>query len=521
MTYTDENGTANIIDTTVKVADGSIDITGDGIADNDVTLQDIVNNITNIVSAQETVTSLVYNGLLEELTYTDEDGTATVIDIAAIIDGSETLTSLVDNGDGTMTYTDENGTANIIDTTVKVADGSIDITGNGIPDNDVTLQDIVNNITNIVSAQETVTSLVYNALLEELTYTDEDGTATVIDIAAIIDGSETLTSLVDNGDGTMTYTDENGTANIIDTTVEVADGSIDITGDGIPDNDVTLQDIVNNINIIVDAQETVTSLVYNGLLEELTYTDEDGTATVIDIAAIIDGSETLTSLVDNGDGTMTYTDENGTANIINTTVEVADGSIDITGDGIPDNDVTLQDIVNNINIIVDAEETVTTLVYDGLLEELTYTDEDGTATVIDIAAIIDDSETLTSLVDNGDGTMTYTDEDGTANIINTTVEVADGSIDITGDGLPDNDVTLQDIVNNIGIIVDAEETVTTLVYDGLLEELTYTDEDGTATVIDIGTIIDGSETLTSLVDNGDGTMTYTDENGTANIINTQ
>ena len=61
----------------------------------------------------------------------------------------------------------------------------------------------------------------------------------------------------------MTYTDEDGTANIINTTVEVADGSIDITGDGTADNDVTLQDIVNNINIIVGAQETVTSLVYN------------------------------------------------------------------------------------------------------------------------------------------------------------------------------------------------------------------------------------------------------------------
>ena len=520
MTYTDEDGTVNTINTSVAVADGSIDITGDGIVDNDVTLQDIINSIDIIVDAEETVTTLVYDGLLEELTYTDEDGTATVIDIGTIIDGSETLTSLVDNGDGTMTYTDEDGTANTINTSVAVADGSIDITGDGIVDNDVTLQDIINSIDIIVDAEETVTTLVYNGLLEELTYTDEDGTATVIDIGTIIDGSETLTSLVDNGDGTMTYTDEDGTVNTINTSVAVANGSIDITGDGIVDNDVTLQDIINSIDIIVDAEETVTTLVYDGLLEELTYTDEDGTATVIDIGTIIDESETLTSLVDNGDGTMTYTDEDGTANTINTSVAVANGSIDITGDGIVDNDVTLQDIINSIDIIVDAEETVTTLVYDGLLEELTYTDEDGTATVIDIGTIIDGSETLTSLVDNGDGTMTYTDEDGTANTINTSVAVANGSIDITGDGIVDNDVTLQDIINSIDIIVDAEETVTTLVYDGLLEELTYTDEDGTATVIDMAAIIDQSETLTSLVDNGDGTMTYTDENGIANIIDT-
>ena len=57
----------------------------------------------------------------------------------------------------------------------------------------------------------------------------------------------------------------------------------------LPDNDVTLQDIINNINTIVDAQETVTSLVYDSPTELLTYTDEDGSDTVIDIGAIIDG----------------------------------------------------------------------------------------------------------------------------------------------------------------------------------------------------------------------------------------
>ncbi|MCO6176478.1 hypothetical protein NHF50_15620, partial [Flavobacterium sp. NRK F10] len=69
----------------------------------------------------------------------------------------------------------------------------------------------------------------------------------------------------------------------------------------------------------------------------------------------------------------------------------------------------------------------------------TYTSEDATATTIDIpgsvinnastifgdtnvlneiSTIVGSSETLTSLVDNGDGTMTYTDEDGVATVIN-------------------------------------------------------------------------------------------------------
>ncbi|MFH6772616.1 hypothetical protein V8G58_11790, partial [Gaetbulibacter aestuarii] len=162
---------------------------------------------------------------------------------------------------------------------------------------------------------------------------------------------ETLTTLVDNGNGTMTYTDENGVRNIINTTVKVEDGTIDIDGDGTNDYNITLQDVINNLTTIVS------------------------------------GMETLTMLVDNGNGTMTYTDENGVENIINTTVKIDDGTIDIDGDGTNDNNVTLQDVINNLSTIVSSLET------------------------------------LTTLVDNGNGTMTYTDENGVENIINTTVKI--------------------------------------------------------------------------------------------------
>ncbi len=76
--------------------------------------------------------------------------------------------------------------------------------------------------------------------------------------------------------------------------------------------------------------------------------------------------EPLTVLVDNGDGTMTYTDEEGVANLVNTTVTsgntlVDDNSIDIDGDGTPDTGVSLQDIADNIDKIVKANETLTTI----------------------------------------------------------------------------------------------------------------------------------------------------------------
>ena len=102
---------------------------------------------------------------------------------------------------------------------------------------------------------------------------------------------------------------------------------------------------------------------------------------------------------------------------------------------------------------------------------------------------------------------------------------------------------------NLGTLVAAQETLTTLAQDAAAGTLTYTDEDGTATVLDLnaliadaetlttlalnadgvnldytdeagnttqvnlGTLVAAQETLTSLVDNGDGTLTYTDEDG--------
>ncbi|WP_423130039.1 beta strand repeat-containing protein [Gaoshiqia sp. Z1-71] len=454
----------------------------------------------NATVPTETLTTLTDNGD-GTLTYVDENGASTVIDLVAIISGNGTPTSLTDNGDGTMTYTNEDGVGTVINTTVlganvQIADGTIDIDGDGTPDNNLNLQDIVNNIGLIVSAQETLTTLTDNGD-GTLTYVDENGAPTVIDLTALISGNGTPTSLTDNGDGTLTYTNEDGVGTVINTTVlganvQIADGTVDIDGDGTPDNNLNLQDIVNNIGLIVSAQETLTTLTDNGD-GTLTYVDENGAPTVIDLTALISGNGTPTSLTDNGDGTMTYTNEDGVGTVINTTVlganvQIADGTVDIDGDGTPDNNLSLQDIVNNIGLIVSAQETLTTLTDNGD-GTLTYVDENGAPTVIDLTALISGNGTPTSLTDNGDGTMTYTNEDGVGTVINTTVlsanvQIADGTIDIDGDGTPDNNLSLQDIVNNIGLIVSAQET------------------------------------LTTLTDNGDGTYTYTSEDATTTTINT-
>ena len=248
------------------------------------------------------------------------------------------------------------------------------------------------NLGTLVAAQETLTSLVDNGD-GTLTYTDEDGLGTNVDIATIVGTLETLTALVDNGDGTITYRDEDG----VDTNID--------------------------LNSIVASMETLTSLVDNGD-GTLTYTDEDGVGSNIDIATIVGTLETLTELVDNGDGTITYTDEYGVPTDI------------------------------DLNNIVASVETLTSLVDNGD-GTLTYTDEDGLGSNIDLTTIVRSQETLTTLVDNGDGTLTYTDEDGLGS-----------NIDLT-------------------TAVTSLETVTSISQDGGAGTITYNDENGNPTELDL------------------------------------
>ncbi|MCX2679831.1 hypothetical protein OOZ15_07775, partial [Galbibacter sp. EGI 63066] len=311
-----------------------------------------------------------------------------------LVAGNETVTTLVDNGDGTYDYTSEDGTVTTVDVPASVVNQFEEILNEG---------------------PVTIDGNTYNTFEEYL--------------EQLVAGNETVTNLVDNGDGTITYTNEDGTAQTVD------------------------------IATMVEANETLTTLVDNGD-GTMTYTDEEGMATVIDMASIISSNETLTTLVDNGDGTMTYTDEDGVATVITTTVlsdnaQIPDGTVDIDGDGTPDNGVTLQDVINNLTTIIDANETLTTLVDNGD-GTITYTDEDGAATVIDMVTIVGANETVTNLVDNGDGTITYTNEEGTAQTV------------------------------DIATMVEANETVTNLVDNGD-GTITYTNEEGTAQTVDIAT----------------------------------
>ena len=222
------------------------------------------------------------------------------------------------------------------------------------------------------------------------TYTDEAG--------GTVDLKESITALVDNGDGTFTFTHEGGTTSTLDASS-------------------------------LETLTTVSNVVSVGHLIG-TYTDEDGNS--------VDLNETVTSLVDNNDGTLTFLDEAG----VPTVITIAN----------------LETLTSVTNVLAAGNRIGT------------YIDEAGLA--------VDINETVTSLVDNGDGTLSFTHED-----------------------LSVSTLTIANL-----------ETLTTLTNAIVGNRIaTYTDEDGNS--------FDINETITTLVDNGNGTFTFVSENGTATTIN--
>ncbi|MEP0111750.1 MAG: hypothetical protein ABJE60_10715 [Nonlabens ulvanivorans] len=327
-TFTNDNGGIVSIDTNA-IANPYNNATSGLAAMN---IQDAIDELSGLASN----VSLIDNA---DGTYTFTDAAGNTVTIA-----DTSISTLIDNTDGTYTYTDELGNQTIIDT----------------------------------SFIESLTSLGLNASQTGLEYTDEDGVITTLDLTTVVQNLETITTLVDNTDGTFTYTNEAGTPVTIDT----------------------------------NAAETLTTLVLNADDTNLDYTDEDGVTTQLDFTALVQNLETITTLVDNTDGTFTYTNEAGTP----------------------------------VTIDTNAAETLTTLVLNADDTNLDYTDEDGVTTQLDFTALVQNLETITTLVDNTDGTFTYTNEAGTPVTIDT----------------------------------NAAETLTTFVQDdtSATGEITYTDEAG-------------------------------------------
>jgi len=246
-------------------------------------------------------------------TYTFNDGTIPAFTLSA---DPETITSIVQNPNGTFTYTNEAGEETIIANGSGTGTGSLTITDNG--DNTYTVNDGTNPEFTITASPETVTSIVQNTD-GTFTYTNEAGEETIIangsgtgagsltiidngdNTYTVNDGTnpeftitatpETVTNIAQNADGTYTYTNEAGDETVI------ASNALTITDNG--DNTYTVNDGTNPAFTITANPETVTSIAQN-TNGTYTYTNEAGDETIIASSAL--------TITDNGDNTYTVDD---------------------------------------------------------------------------------------------------------------------------------------------------------------------------------------------------------------------
>src|SRR5699024_8519644 len=173
---------------------------------------------------------------------TNAAGEVEWISIEDIVRANETITTLADNGDGTYTYTSEDGTVTVIDVPASVVENFETIVNSGpVTINGHTYNTIEDYITYLASSSISIEGSEFITISgagtaadpyivtikggdpNSMLITNAAGEVEWISIEDIVRANETITTLVDNGDGTYTYTSEDGTVTVIDVPASVVE----------------------------------------------------------------------------------------------------------------------------------------------------------------------------------------------------------------------------------------------------------------------------------------------------------
>ncbi|MGG5578645.1 hypothetical protein ACPDHL_15085, partial [Myroides sp. C15-4] len=465
-TYKNEAGTEVVIDVQADVINNFEDII------NKTEVQEILNQVINTIGG-----NVHYDG--NSFTYVDEHGDTITMDMSTIIKANETITTLVKDasGNGQYTYKNEAGTEVVIDVQADVINNFEDII------NKTEVQEILNQVINTIGG-----NVHYDG--NSFTYVDEHGDTLTMDMSTIIKANETITTLVKDasGNGQYTYKNEAGTEVVIDVQADVINNFEDII------NKTEVQEILNQVINTIGG-----NVHYDG--NSFTYVDEHGDTITMDMSTIIKANETITTLVKDasGNGQYTYKNEAGTEVVIDVQADVINNFEDII------NKTEVQEILNQVINTIGGN-----VHYDG--NSFTYVDEHGDTLTMDMSTIIKANETITTLVKDasGNGQYTYKNEAGTEVVIDVQADVINNFEDII------NKTEVQEILNQVINTIGGN-----VHYDG--NSFTYVDEHGDTITMDMSTIIKANETLTTLVADasGNGQYTYKNEAGTEVVIDVQ
>ena len=381
------------------------------------------------------------------LTFVNENGDTVVIDMTTIVKGSETVTTLVKDplNNGKYTYTNEAGVAVIIDVQADVSNNFEEII------NRTEVQEILNQY-----LTENGGNIHYDG--DSFTYIDENGQTVSLDMTTIVKGSETVTTLVKDplNNGKYTYTNEAGVAVVIDVQADVSNNFEEII------NRTEVQEILNQY-----ITENGGNIHYDG--DSFTYIDENGQTVSLDMTTIVKGSETVTTLVKDplNNGKYTYTNESGVAVVIDVQADVVHNFEEIINKT-EVQELLIQLITNNGGNVHFDENG------------FTYTDENGASQAVDLAALIQASETVTTLVKDplNNGKYTYTNESNTAVELDIPADVVTNFGTIVADTNVDR--LLKQVVHRANTLVETAtnyvvlEVDTTIMVDAEVTDVTIT-----------------------------------------------
>src|SRR5690606_21340228 len=117
----------------------------------------------------------------------------------------------------------------------------------------------------------------------QFTYIDENGDTHNVNIQDIVQASETVTELADNGDGTYTYTNEAGDQVTIDVPADIINNIDNILGD---------TNVLNELIEILGDTYVGGNVYFDG--DTFTYVDESGNSQTVNISDIVKANETVT-----------------------------------------------------------------------------------------------------------------------------------------------------------------------------------------------------------------------------------
>ena len=190
------------------------------------------------------------------------------------------ITTLVNNNDGTFTYISEDGTSTTYD--------------------------------------ETTTSIAIDNVTNDITYVDEDGNSTVMNLCTAVDNCETVTSLTFNTTtNQIEYVDENNFTNIID----LGDLVSVVTDDNAATNVKVIATHTSGDGTVEEIEETVTEMSFNATNNNIEYTDENEVVNSIDLGDLVsevsdDNANTNVQVIathTSGDGTVEEIEESVTS----------------------------------------------------------------------------------------------------------------------------------------------------------------------------------------------------------------